>query len=270
MRFASAFQGLPKGDVFMKRTLFFLPLLAIGMTPVAAYADDGEVSASDITVSGSVGLTSQYRLRGISMSDEDIAVQGGITLTHSSGFYVGAWASSLGGFGTFGGSNMELDAIAGYSTTVGKTTLDGGLVWYFYPGTDGHQYAELYGSVSHPIGPVKAKVGAYYAPKRKSIGDEDNIYVYGDLALPIKDTPVTLKAHLGYTNGDSALAGPDGHYLDYSVGADVAWKNLTLNVSYVDTDMGGADADAFFTVPGGKRGRSIVDGAVVASLTATF
>ena len=54
MRFASAFQGLPKGDVFMKRTLFFLPLLAIGMTPVAAYADDGEVSASDITVSGSV------------------------------------------------------------------------------------------------------------------------------------------------------------------------------------------------------------------------
>ena len=86
MRFASVFQGLPKGDVFMKRTLFFLPLLAIGMTPVAAYADDGEVSASDITVSGSVGLTSQYRLRGISMSDEDIAVQGGITLTHSSGF----------------------------------------------------------------------------------------------------------------------------------------------------------------------------------------
>lgn len=76
--------------------------------------------------------------------------------------------------------------------------------------------------------------------------------------MPIKDTPVTLKAHLGYTNGDSALAGPDGHYLDYSVGADVAWKNLTFNVSYVDTDMGGAAADAFYSVPGGKRGSSIV------------
>ncbi len=254
----------------MKRTFFLLPLLAIGLTPVAAYAEDGAAPASDITVSGSVGLTSQYRLRGVSMTDEDIAVQGGITIAHSSGFYVSTWASNLSGFGSFGGSNMELDAIVGYSKTIDKTTLDGGLVWYFFPGTSGHQYPEIYASVSHPIGPVKAKLGAYYAPKRKSIGDADNIYVYGDLAMPIKDTPVTLKAHLGYTNGDSALAGPDGHYLDYSVGADVAWKNLTFNVSYVDTDMGGAAADAFYSVPGGKRGSSIVDGAAVVSLTASF
>ena len=254
----------------MKKVLFLLPLLAAGMAPAAAFAEETEAATSDITVSGSVGLASQYRLRGISLSDEDIAVQGGITVAHSSGFYVGTWASNLGGFGTFGGSNMELDAIVGYSKTIDKTTLDGGLVWYFFPGTDGHQYTELYASVSHPIGPVKAKVGAYYAPKRKAIGDADNLYVYGDLALPIKDTPVTLKAHLGYTDGDSTLAGPDGHYLDYSVGADVAWKNLTFNVSYVDTDMGGADADAFFSVPGGKKGRSIVDGAAVVSVTAAF
>ena len=49
----------------------------------------------------------------------------------------------------------------------------------------------------------------------------------------------------------------------------MAWKNLTLNVSYVDTDMGGTSADAFFA-GGDKRGRSIVDGAAVVSLTAAF
>ena len=252
----------------MKTFLMALPVLAACMVPAAAYAEEA-APADDFTVTGSVGLTSQYRLRGISLSDEDIAVQGGVTVAHKSGVYVGTWASSLGGFGTYGGSNTELDAIVGYSKTLGDTTLDGGLVWYFYPGTNGHQYGEVYASVAHPIGPVKAKVGAFYAPKRKAIGDADNIYLYGDVALPIKDTPVTLKAHLGYTDGDSALAGPKGHYLDYSIGADVAWKNLTFNVSYVDTDMGGSSADAFFA-GGDKRGRSIVDGAAVVSLTAAF
>ena len=55
----------------MKKVLFLLPLLAAGMTPAAAFAEETEAATSDITVSGSVGLASQYRLRGISLSDED-------------------------------------------------------------------------------------------------------------------------------------------------------------------------------------------------------
>lgn len=246
-----------------------LILLALAAWPSASIAQDDGGSA--LTVSGSVTGISQYRLRGISFSDEKMAIQGSVTVAHKSGFYVSTWSSSLAGYGTFGGANMELDAIGGYSTTLGSTTLDGGLVWYFFPGTSGHQYAEVYASVSHPAGPAKAKIGVNYAPRRASIGDADNLWVYGDLSMPLAGTPVTLRSHVGYTDGKGSIyAGPRGHYLDYSAGADVSWKNLTFNLSYVGTDINRDEADAYYTYPGTKPGRAIVDGAAVLSLTAAF
>lgn len=245
-------------------------LLAILACPSAAFAQSAEAPEA-IAVTASASIVSQYRLRGISLSDEDIAVQGGVTISHASGFYAGSWASSLAGYGSLGGANVELDVFGGYATTLGRTTLDGGLIWYFFPGTDGNQYAEVYASVSHPIGPVNAKLGANYAFKRRSIGDADNLYVFGDLNLPIEGTPIALKGHLGYTDGKGSIfSGPRGHYFDYSFGADLVWKNLTLGISWVDTDIGGNEADAFYTVPGGKRGRDIVGGAILVSLTAAF
>lgn len=246
-----------------------LPLLALLAVPAAVLAQDAP--AQDFSVTGSVTGISQYRLRGISVSDEKPAVQASLNVAHKSGLYAGVWASSLDGFGTFGGANTELDGIAGYTTALGSTTLDGGLVAYTFPGTHGHTYTEVFASVAHPIGPATAKLGLFYAPKRQSIGDADHLYSYGELALPLADTPVTLKAHLGYTTGTGSIyAGPRGHYLDYSLGADLAFGPLTLNLSYVGTDIRRQEADAFYTVQGGKAGRRLVDGAMVVSLTASF
>lgn len=241
-------------------------VLALSTTVVApaAYADEAE---SDVTITGSVALTSQYRLRGISQTDEDVAIQGGITVAHSSGFYVGTWASNLSGQGSFGGDNLELDLIGGYTKAVGSFTLDGGVIYYVYPGTGGNfDFLDIYGSVSFPAGPINTKVAAIYAPKDKAIGSKDNLWVYSDFAFPISDTPVTLKAHVGYTSGGSALAGPDGNYVDYAVGADIAIKNLTFNVSYIGTDIKKSQADAFYAI----GGHDITDGAVVATLSAAF
>ena len=216
-----------------------------------------------ITISGSAALASQYRFRGISLSDEDPALQAGITASHASGFYVGAWGSSLAGFGSFGGSNIELDLYGGYKMDLGTATLDAGLLWYTYPGTDGTDYAEPYASISGALGPATAKLGVAYAPDQRAIGSEDNWYVYGDLASAIPETPLTLRAHLGYSTGNSALT-PAGNYLDWLVGADYSWKSLTLGIAYVDTDIGrGKAAAAAFD-------RDIVDSAVVLSLTAAF
>ena len=68
-----------------------------------------EESTPAITISGSATLTSDYRFRGVSQSDEGMAVQGGFTISHESGLYAGTWGSNLAGWGTFGGANMELD-----------------------------------------------------------------------------------------------------------------------------------------------------------------
>lgn len=245
------------------RNISFAAIAATLLAAAPAHAEDEP--ASPFTITGTVGVFSQYRLRGVSQTDEDVAVQGSITVAHSSGFYVGTWGSNLAGFGSFGGSNVEVDLIGGYGTKIGDLGLDGGLIWYLYPGTDGTDYAEVYGSLSHPLGPVNAKVGFYYAPKQDAIGDEDNLWVYTDLAAPIPGTPITLKGHIGYTTGSgSTLAGPDGNYLDYMAGVDLTWKNLTFNVSYVDTDIGEVEGDLFY------GNHKIADDAVLFSVTAAF
>ena len=255
------------GETMLKsvKTLMAATAMSVAFAAVPAYADDEP--ASDFTITGSAAVTTQYRLRGISQTDNDAAIQGGLTVAHSSGFYVGTWASNLGGYGTFGGSNMELDAIAGISKTVGGVTLDGGAVYYLYPGTSGHDYFEVYGSASGKLGPVNAKLGTYWAPKQSNIGGH-NIWVYTDLGLPVEGTPLTLKAHAGYSSGNSGYThGKD--VFDYSIGADIAISKLTLNVSYVGTDVNKTFANANFG-GGSETGHGITKGNIVATLSAAF
>ncbi|WP_088184720.1 TorF family putative porin [Sphingobium sp. Z007] len=267
------------------------------MSSVPAFAQ--EAPASPVTVTGSVALVSDYRYRGVSQSDRGMAVQGGITATHESGFYVGAWGSNLGGWGRFGGANMELDLIAGYSKSLGEgTTVDVGLTWYMYPsGADETDFAEPYIKLSHQIGPVKALVGVAYAPKQEALGKwcsdaactvfdpgdkEDNLYLWGDISGAVPNTPVTLKAHLGWSNGNSGLGpngtsiAPTGKYLDWLVGADAAIPGtpLTVGVAYVDTDIARVEENYLrpnFMVNDSKDfGKSIARSQVVFSLTAAF
>lgn len=249
----------------MYKSLAVAVALSATALSTAAYAD--EAPASDFTITGNVAVTSEYRLRGISQTDSEPAVQGGLTVTHASGLYVGTWASNLGGYGTFGGSNMELDLIAGASKAVGGVTLDGGVVYYVYPGTTGHDYIELYGAASGKVGPVNAKLGTYWAPGQDNIGGH-NIWVYSDMGLPISGTPVTLKGHVGYSSGNSGYThGKD--IVDYGFGADFALSKLTLNVSYVGTDTGTAFGNANFA-GGSKSGHYITKGAIVGTISAAF
>ena len=247
-----------------------VPALGQADNQAAPEGSAAEAPASPITITGNVALVSQYRLRGVSLSDEKPALQGTITAIHDSGFYAGTFASSLSGYGSVGGANLELDAFAGYATQVGKVTLDAGVFWYLYPGTDRTDFVEIYGSVSAPVGPVSAKLGAYYAPERDSavLGNGDNLYLYLDGNSKIPSTPVTLKAHVGRSAGKGTyLSGPDGTIIDWMVGADGAIHGLTLGVSYVDTDIGRTEGDLFYN---GIGGHNIVDGAVLLSITASF
>jgi len=101
-------------------------ILSATLTAVPAFADE----ASPVTITGSATLTSEYRLRGISQTDRDRAVQAGITVSHASGFYIGTWGSNLPGAGPFGGDSMELDLLAGCTKAVGGVTVDDGLLYY--------------------------------------------------------------------------------------------------------------------------------------------
>ena len=257
-----------------------------------------EEPAGPVTVSGSVALVSDYRFRGVSQSDKAMAIQGGVTATHESGAYVGTWGSSLAGWGQFGGANMELDLFAGYAIPLGGATLDVGLTWYMYPsGADITDFAEPYVKLSSELGPVKGLIGVAYAPKQEALGKwcsdaactiadpgdkEDNLYIWGDISGAVPNTPVTLKAHLGWSNGNSGLGpngtsiAPTGKYLDWMVGADLAIPGtpLTLGVAYVDTDIARVEENYlrpnFMVQDADNFGKSIARSQVVFSLSAAF
>ena len=61
---------------------------------VPSLADDAPTPASDFTITGSAGVWSQYRFRGIAQSDNKPVFQDSLTLTHKSGFYLSTWGSS--------------------------------------------------------------------------------------------------------------------------------------------------------------------------------
>ena len=269
-------------------TFRYLTALALASIATPAFAQETE-PPKPITVSGSIALVSDYRFRGVSQSDKEMAVQGGITVAHESGFYVATWASNLAGWGTFGGANMELDLVGGFKKSMGGATVDVGLTWYMYPGGyDQTDFAEPYVKVSGTVGPVNALAGVAYAPKQRALGNfsntpqsrgqsQDNLYVWGDLSAGIPTTAATVKAHLGHSNGNPGLGPngtsvtPTGEYWDWLVGLDYVLGPVTLGVAYVDTDI--QKAKAAYLQPNfssTKDGSTIAGSKVIVSVSAAF
>ena len=286
------------------RSVPALALLALpGLAQAQSTAENTAAATNGpppaLTVSGSASIASDYRFRGVSQSDQEMAMQGGITLAHDSGFYVGAWGSNLAGWGTFGGANMELDLIGGYKAQLGDAaTLDVGLTWYMYPGgADKTDFAEPYVKLTGTAGPAALTAGVAFAPKQEALGrwyntgsdaaagvynnpgaKDDNLYLWGDAAAGIAGTPFTAKAHIGHSWGQDGLGpnatavAPTGEYWDWSLGADATWRNLTFNVSYIDTDI--SSREATYLRPSFSKGQdgtgNIAGGTVVVSLTAAL
>lgn len=191
-------------------------------------------------VSANVAMVSDYRFRGVSLSDEDFALQGGLDYAHESGFYVGAWSSSLASSNAFG--ELELDLYAGYAGEIEGISFDiGGLLYAFPTGDHSAQtdYFEAYASVGVDLGVASATVGLAYAFSNDATSNQDNVYIYADVEGEIPDTPVTLTAHLGFEDGAFG-----NNKLDWSLGASVSYSNLDFGVAYVDTDQAGNNFDA--------------------------
>ena len=216
-------------------------LLGLGLGATPALADD-TAPPSDFTFSGYVQGVSDYRFRGLSLSGGDFAVQGTINLNHSSGFYVGAWSSSLEDTPVYG--SAEVDLYGGWTKSIGSgITADIGLLYYVYPnGRVGKaNYFEPYASLTAAIGPATAKVGVAYAPSQDSLGNQDNTYVYGELGAGIPRTPVSVLAHLGYADGvqspDLLTGAGTGGGFDYSLGATYAiTPKFSVGASYIGVD----------------------------------
>ena len=218
---------------------------AIGSLASVAHAAEPES-----TLAFNAGVVSDYRYRGISQSRLQPALQGGVDYTDKSGFYVGAWGSSIKWIKDAGGdAPVELDLYGGYKGAAGDVAYDVGFLRYEYSGNKLNPNAstnEIYGAVTYGLFTAKyshAVSNLFGFTDSKNSGyldlsatfDLGNGYslvphvgrqtVKNNSAATYTDYALTLGKDLG--NGLSAtLMLVDTNNDSYSSGADHGSKNL--------------------------------------------
>lgn len=204
-------------------------------TAAIALVGAGSASAEDVSVSYNIGVFSDYVFRGVSQTQEDPALQGGIDLSYGK-FYAGTWASNV----DFGGPNPdgEIDFYFGVKPTVGDTSFDLGVLYYGYvkdkngaPGAN--SYFEFKAAAAHPVGPVTLGLAAYVSPEYSG-NSGYAIYFEGNAAMPVSDK-LTLSAALGTQEYEKI-----GTYVTWNVGGTYALTDkLAVDLRYSDTDAHG-------------------------------
>jgi uncharacterized protein (TIGR02001 family) len=218
-----------------KTLLVVAATLAMTALPSAAYAQ----------FSANIGLTSDYRYRGISQTRLKPAIQGGVDYGLPGGFYVGAWASTIKWVKDFSGdANYELDLYGGLKGELSKElSYDVGVLTYQYPSNKlvpSANTTELYGALTYG-----AFTGKYSHSVTNTFANPDskNSY-YLDLSATFDVSGITVVPHIGYQK-ITGLFSSAATYTDYALTASKDFSGLLLSAAII-----GTDADKAFYIPG--------------------
>lgn len=191
------------------------------------------------SLSGNLTLTTDYRFRGVSQTDEKAAVQGGFDLTHDSGFYTGIWASNVN-FGPGSDASTEMDYFAGYVFNMSESmNLDLGVVYFDYQGDSEADYIEYVAK----LGLSDLSLTFVYSDEYFGDGLASAYVVSADYSYGLAQD-WSLDLHLGLTDSDDpdfAEAG-DSSYIDYSVGVTRGFSAFDLSLTWVGTDIDDCDS----------------------------
>lgn len=223
----------------MRKTDFRPGLTAMALVAAAfatpAFAEEAaaeeEEASGPIDVEFSIDAVSDYRFRGISLSDKDFAVQPSVTISHESGFYVSAWGSNIA---PNGGDDIEIDLVAGFSAEAGPVTFDVNATYYVYPGAGSFNYVEFITRTSTAVGKGEVGLTLAYAPSQANIGSIDNFYAAVDGSFPLGDSPFSIEGSFGFEDGAFG-----DNKKDWSLGLSASFGALTLGAAYVDTSRAG-------------------------------
>ncbi len=220
------------------------------------YADDSsETQASPF--SATIGIYSDYMFRGITQTDDGIAIQGSLDYTNENGFYAGIWGSNV----EFNGANntsLEVDIYLGYVMTIMDTQLDFAALRYMYP--DGNDFEDF----------NEYKLAATFSDFTVSFSYSNDMYGTGEdawylngaysFALPMD---LSLNLSLGYSDYDRAILNNGSaadQYTDWSIGLSKSISGFDLNLQYIDSD---SNSEEMF-------GKDATDGRLVFSVSRTF
>lgn len=230
--------------------------VVLSLTAIAAQAE----------VTGNFSLTNDYRFRGVSQSQGSMAIQGGLDYTHSSGFYLGNWNSSISSQVYLQGSGVESDIYAGFTKAVGPVTFDVGAIAYIYPnartGSNPSRYdtEEIY--LGAAVGPFTAKVSQSLSDYFGTANSKKTNYYQVGADVSVTKS-VVLNAHYGRTDVQNNST---SDYDDYKVGATLTAAGFDWGVHYYGT----TDTTTAFRTANTVNGERNYDKAVVVSLTKNF
>jgi uncharacterized protein (TIGR02001 family) len=202
-----------------------------------------------ITVTGNVGLTTDYVFRGISQTWEAPTVQGGVDLTYG-GFYAGVWSSGVEGVP----SNAEVDLYAGYKARTGRLLWDFGFIYYAYPQFAGStapdaDYFEIKAGVSTEVQKGLAVGGTiFYSPDVPAFAGSEVVTYEGTIAYALPQIGVfnpTLTGVVGHVDADFPYY--DFDYTYWNVGVNLSAGKWSFDVRYWDTDIGKYDCYLYGT-----------------------
>ena len=225
--------------------------------------------------SGNITLASDYVFRGVSQTNQDPALQGGIEYAADSGWYAGAWGSNISWLSDASSilapisSSLELDLYGGYRGKFSDgVSYDVGALYYGYPGDypagfNSADTLEVYAGITVAAS-EKVSLGAKYAYAVTDLfgyADSDGSG-YLDLSanVAVADGWV-LGAHAGkqWIEGNAAF-----EYSDWKLGVTRSFeRGVSVGLAYSDTD---ADS-ALYTNPFGNR---IAGSALVLSIAKAF
>jgi len=199
------------------------------------------VQAQESSLSYNVGVVSDYRYRGISQTRLQPALQGGIDYADKSGFYVGAWGSTIKWIKDTAGvtaGSTELDLYGGYKASVGDVAYDVGFLRYEYAGNKYKEVTgvnantnEVYGAMTYGL--FTAKYSHAISDLFGNPNSKNSYYLDLSANFDLGDG-YTLTPHVGRQFIKNA---PTYTYNDYSVTLTKDLGNgLSGSLTLVDTN----------------------------------
>lgn len=208
-----------------------------------ALASSMTVSAeriSPIEIRGNIGVVSDYVFRGVSLSDEEPVLQGGLDLILPKGFYIGAWASGVdkpwGGIYNqiAGREDFEYDLYAGWQwqNPTRNLRLDTGVIRYgFSSDPDDIAWSEAYLSASF-LRKLRLKVSTDID------GLDFGTYYEASLRQPLKNS-FDATFHVGHFDVGNRPVRGIGQYTDFTLSLGRVYRGFRFDLNYHRTDRDG-------------------------------
>ncbi|WP_447761348.1 TorF family putative porin [Sphingopyxis panaciterrae] len=222
--------------------------LLVTSFPTAVRAEETAVDTDTLDASFTLSAVSDYRYRGLSLSNKKPALQAEFSVSHDSGVYTRFWGSTIA---DNGGADIETQVTVGYYAELGAFNADAQAAYYIYPGAAGDNYGEVALRLGRSVGPAELGATVSYAPRQRHIGDTDNLYTGLDASVPLFGELLTLSGNFGVEDGAFG-----DRKLDWSVGVSGQADRFLLGLAYVDTSR--------------TFGDRLGEPSVVASISATF